>query len=824
MKKRITTYTFDASEKTITFGFAPEIEGFSVITNVVDNVIIYQFNDPALGGSVTGNVLTLTYNTASMSDTDELMILYDDGVETQVVSGTVTAELSTTDNTVLDNIETAVEAIQAGQLPDGHNVTVDNVSLDVNTGLTQPLTDTELRATPVPVSGTFYQATQPVSGTVTANLSATDNAVLDDIASDTEAIKGSLATAGGLVVNLGANNDVTVTSGAITETNSGAIKTAVEKIDDAIAGSEMQVDVVSMPTTTVQATNLDIRDLSQATDGVAIYGSDDGGTTKRLIKTDAGGAIQVDLEVSSVTVDNVTIDNEGGASAVNVQDGGNSLTVDGAVTANAGTNLNTSALALESGGNLASIKTNTDKIPAQGQALAAASLPVVLPAAQITALTPPAAITGFATSAKQDTLIGHVDGIEGSVDGIEALLTTIEGNQLPDGHNVTVDNASIAVTGTVTANTGLSQPLTDTQLRATAVPVSGTVTANLGATDNAVLDDIASDTEAIKTSLAGTLTVTGGGGGVEYTEGDTDATITGGAVMMEGADNTLVPIQGTVADGLLVNLGSNNYVTVTSGSVTANAGTNLNTSALALETGGNLASIKTNTDKIPALGQALAAGSVPVVLTAAQLSTLTPPAAITGFATSAKQDTIIGHVDGIETVLGTIDTDTGNMATSLGVLDNAISGSEMQVDVVAPLPAGTNAIGKLAANSGVDIGDVDVLSLPDSGQSIFRSIDLDESEEAVKASAGTVYGWYLYNNSSATLYMKLYNATVANVTVGTTTPVMTIPVPAGSAANVSFNGGITFGTAITAAVTTGVADNNTGAPAANDFIANIFYK
>lgn len=36
------------------------------------------------------------------------------------------------------------------------------------------------------------------------------------------------------------------------------------------------------------------------------------------------------------------------------------------------------------------------KLPAQGQALAAASLPVVLPAAQVSALTPPAAITGFA--------------------------------------------------------------------------------------------------------------------------------------------------------------------------------------------------------------------------------------------------------------------------------------------------------------------------------------------------------------------------------------------------------------------------------------------
>lgn len=41
-----------------------------------------------------------------------------------------------------------------------------------------------------------------------------------------------------------------------------------------------------------------------------------------------------------------------------------------------------------------------------------------------------------------------------------------------------------------------------------------------------------------------------------------------------------------------------------------------------------------------------------------------------------------------------------------------IAGSELQVDVAGALPAGTNAIGKLAANSGVDIGDVDVTSLP----------------------------------------------------------------------------------------------------------------
>ena len=43
-----------------------------------------------------------------------------------------------------------------------------------------------------------------------------------------------------------------------------------------------------------------------------------------------------------------------------------------------------------------------------------------------------------------------------------------------------------------------------------------------------------------------------------------------------------------------------------------------------------------------------------------------------GAATSAKQDTIIGHVDGIEGLLTTIDTDTGGIATSTASIDAKI--------------------------------------------------------------------------------------------------------------------------------------------------------
>lgn len=59
----------------------------------------------------------------------------------------------------------------------------------------------------------------------------------------------------------------------------------------------------------------------------------------------------------------------------------------------------------------------------------------------------------------------------------------------------------------------------------------------------------------------------------------------------------------------------------------------------------------------------------------------------------------------------------------LTALNGAIAGTEVQVDVVAALPAGTNAIGKLAANSGVDIGDVDVLSIA-AGNNNIGDVDI----------------------------------------------------------------------------------------------------
>lgn len=67
------------------------------------------------------------------------------------------------------------------------------------------------------------------------------------------------------------------------------------------------------------------------------------------------------------------------------------------------------------------------------------------------------------------------------------------------------------------------------------------------------------------------------------------------------------------------------------------------------------ASVASIDTKTPALGQALAALSRPVVLTALQQTALTPPAAITGFATESTLDTRLGSLIEVAPV-----TDTGS--------------------------------------------------------------------------------------------------------------------------------------------------------------------
>ena len=70
--------------------------------------------------------------------------------------------------------------------------------------------------------------------------------------------------------------------------------------------------------------------------------------------------------------------------------------------------------------------------------------------------------------------------------------------------------------------------------------------------------------------------------------------------------------------------------------------------------------------------------------------------------------------------------------------------------------------------------------------------------------------------NAAIRYLKFYNKASAP-TVGTDVPVITIPIPAGGAINIPFGTtGHRFATGIALAITTGAADSDTGAVAANE--------
>ena len=213
------------------------------------------------------------------------------------------------------------------------------------------------------------------------------------------------------------------------------------------------------------------------------------------------------------------------------------------------------------------------------------------------------------------------------------------------------------------------------------------------------------------------------------------------------------------------------------------------------------ASLSSIDGKLPAQGQALAAASVPVVLTAAQISTLTPLSTITTVTT-------VGAVTAITNAL----------------------------------PAGTNAIGKLAANSGVDIGDVDVTSIS-AGSNLIGDVGLQPrtsggltmhkttsaastNATSLKASAGQVYSIQCFSVNAAVRYLKLYNKASAP-TVGTDTPVKTLAIPgntAGAGFVIAWPQGLAFATGIAFALTTEATDAGTTGVAASEITVNIDYK
>jgi len=367
------------------------------------------------------------------------------------------------------------------------------------------------------VTGTFWQATQPVSiaGTVTVDLGVNNDVTLATLP-DTAATDLALQTA-----------DLDTIAGDTT-----SIQTAVELLDNAVyiddadwtdnTSSHLLVGGLyqSVPQTvtdgdvapfnitangalhisdaggslTVDASNLDIRDLT-STDVVTVTGG--AGQT---------ADVKITLDSESVAVTNA------GLTALNGAITGTEVQVDVLTmptVAVTGTFWQaTQPVSLASVPSHAVTNAGTFAVQVDGDALTA--LQLIDDTVYSEDVATPATIIGNATVMERDDALATVTPIEADWIGLrgtaEGALWVQDFNSdaiLADTTAILADTAAIEIAteatqaaletvGGLVVNLGVNNDVT----------VTGTVTANLSATDNAVLDAIEIDTTATATSLA----------------------------------------------------------------------------------------------------------------------------------------------------------------------------------------------------------------------------------------------------------------------------------------------------------------------------------
>jgi len=93
---------------------------------------------------------------------------------------------------------------------------------------------------------------------------------------------------------------------------------------------------------------------------------------------------------------------------------------------------------------------------------------------------------------------------------------------------------------------------------------------------------------------------------------------------------------------------------------------------------------------------------------------------------------------------------------------------------------------------------------------------------SIKAGAGKVTGWYIYNSNASARKVAFHN-TAGTPTAGSAV-YMSVVIPGLAAANVSFPDGINFDTGIAITTVTGLTNADATAVGLNDLIINIFYK
>lgn len=139
--------------------------------------------------------------------------------------------------------------------------------------------------------------------------------------------------------------------------------------------------------------------------------------------------------------------------------------------------------------------------------------------------------------------------------------------------------------------------------------------------------------------------------------------------------------------------------------------------------------------------------------------------------------------------------------------------------VVGAIPLDTSGL----ATTANQLAEIALLPGFPTGASQIPSAAATTNGTVAKASAGKLFGAYGWNANAALRYLKIYNKATAP-TVGSDTPILTLPLPPTAAFAFDF-AGFNFAAGIAYAMTTGVAVADTGALSAADVLAlNVVYS
>lgn len=474
MKTLVQNYTFDAASKQITFTdyTAIVLERVLLVTDVTNNTIIYRFETTGMGGSVSTNVLTLDYDTTSgFSDADPLQIYYEreDNLVIEI-SSTVS---NNNQSFVLDSEDYSWVSITLNN-PDGKEFywgesDISAIAAEVGDGGLGAGQLLLWGSGPNNVAGdgrfSFGEWPQgdsqdewTLQGPIGCNFFAY---AWDETDSDGQ-ITGTISFSRRENVipgyTLDINNQGGLATIAFDAFNRGS--NAFTTYDVNSDGIKSDLDTIATNTTNIPNT---IGTPGSATPSktVVISGSD--GTDVRTIKTDTSGNVDVNIQ---------------GTVPVSGTFWQATQPVSGTVTANAGTNLNTSLLALESGGNLATIAGTVSggKVEVDGsgvtQPVSASALPLPTGAStsalQITGNTSLATIAtalGSTLSVSASSFGGITNQSSGSITVADSGSTTITGQ-----------NGQSIVTGTATTGSFISKSISD---QTVTINISGTFSATV---------------------------------------------------------------------------------------------------------------------------------------------------------------------------------------------------------------------------------------------------------------------------------------------------------------------------------------------------------